>query len=60
MPDKKEKNRLLSPTVLSFQNDGFFSVPDILDVGHLAIFVMRVEKCHIVSMLIRSVKGECG
>uniref|UniRef100_A0A8R1E0K6 Uncharacterized protein n=1 Tax=Caenorhabditis japonica TaxID=281687 RepID=A0A8R1E0K6_CAEJA len=32
MPEGKPKNRLLSPTLLSFQRDGFFSLPELFDI----------------------------
>ncbi|CAI2356918.1 unnamed protein product [Caenorhabditis sp. 36 PRJEB53466] len=32
MPEGKPKNRFLSPTLLSFQKDGFFSLPDLFEI----------------------------
>ncbi|CAD6191143.1 unnamed protein product [Caenorhabditis auriculariae] len=31
-PDKSKKNRLFSPSILSFQKDGFFSLPELFDM----------------------------
>ncbi|CAI5455916.1 unnamed protein product [Caenorhabditis angaria] len=32
MPEGKKRNHLLSPTILSFQKDGFFSLPDLFTI----------------------------
>lgn len=31
-PNSKNQSKLLSPTLLSFQREGFFSIPDLLNV----------------------------